>query len=122
MSALAEPLVVLALGLANGLALCAFVFALPPLRRPTLSSRIAPYLRDQESLIDVYAPPTPRSQGLLGLLRTAGLGAALWVTSRITTDATVTVVDAVRKAVTGAGGADPDVSRVYAALGAGADR
>lgn len=58
MSLLGEPLSILALGLFNGFALCVFVLSLPPLRRPTLSSRIAPYLRDQESLVDIYAPPT----------------------------------------------------------------
>ena len=61
MSILGDQLPVLGLGLFNGLALCLFVLSLPPLRRPTLSSRISPYLRDQESLVDVYAPPTPRS-------------------------------------------------------------
>ena len=89
MNLLGDQLSVLALGLFNGLALCVFVFALPPLRRPTLSSRIAPYLRDQESLIDVYAPPTPRAQGFLGLTKAALLTSTLWVTSRITTDATL---------------------------------
>lgn len=90
MTALTDPLVVLLLGGFNALAVCVFVFALPPLRRPPLSARIAPYLRDQESLIDIYAPPTPRKEGLKGLLRSAALGATLWVTSRITTDATLT--------------------------------
>lgn len=89
MSLLSDPLLILALGLFNGFALCVFVLALPPLRRPTLSSRIAPYLRDQESLIDVYAPPTPRSEGVLGLVTTFLLRSTLWVTSRITTDATL---------------------------------
>lgn len=89
MSILGDPLSILALGLLNGLTLCFFVFSLPPLRRPTLSSRIAPYLRDQESLIDVYAPPTPRSEGFWGLLKSWLLASTLWVTSRITTDATL---------------------------------
>lgn len=89
MNILDDPLSVLALGLFNGLALCVFVLSLPPLRRPTLSSRIAPYLRDQESLIDVYAPPTPRAEGFLGLAKSVLLTSTLWVTSRITTDATL---------------------------------
>ncbi|MDN5551680.1 MAG: type II secretion system F family protein [Brevibacterium sp.] len=89
MSALSDPLTILALGAFNGFALCVFVLSLPPLRRPTLSSRIAPYLRDQESLVDIYAPPTPRTEGLLGLLKSATFGATMWVTSRITTDATL---------------------------------
>ncbi|WP_166973099.1 type II secretion system F family protein [Brevibacterium atlanticum] len=89
MSILGDPLSVLALGLLNGFALCAFVFALPPLRRPSLSSRIAPYLRDQESLIDIYAPPTPRTEGFWGLAKSWLVTSTLWVTSRITTDATL---------------------------------
>ncbi|WP_210602904.1 type II secretion system F family protein [Brevibacterium oceani] len=89
MSILGDPLSVLALGLLNGLALCAFVFALPPLRRPSLSSRIAPYLRDQESLVDIYAPPTPRAEGFWGLAKSWLVTSTLWVTSRITTDATL---------------------------------
>ncbi|MDN6380353.1 MAG: type II secretion system F family protein, partial [Brevibacterium aurantiacum] len=89
MSALTDPLTILALGAFNGFALCVFVLSLPPLRRPALSSRIAPYLRDQESLVDIYAPPTPRTEGLLGLLKSATFGATMWVTSRITTDATL---------------------------------
>ncbi|MCM1011734.1 MULTISPECIES: type II secretion system F family protein [unclassified Brevibacterium] len=84
-----DPLTLLLLGTFNGVALTVFVLALPPLRRPTLSSRIAPYLRDQEALVDVYAPPTPRKEGLLGALRQAALTATTWVTSRITTDATL---------------------------------
>lgn len=84
-----DPLTLLLLGAFNGVALTVFVLALPPLRRPTLSSRIAPYLRDQEALVDVYAPPTPRKEGLLGALRQAALTATTWVTSRITTDATL---------------------------------
>ncbi len=89
MSALTSPVTVLLLGIFNAFALCVFVLSLPPLRRPPLSARIAPYLRDQESLIDIYAPPTPRREGLLGLLKSVSLGAALWITSRITTDATL---------------------------------
>ena len=89
MSILGDQLPVLGLGLFNGLALCLFVLSLPPLRRPTLSSRISPYLRDQESLVDVYAPPTPRSQGFVGLTKSALLTSTLWITSRITTDATL---------------------------------
>src|SRR5699024_8346782 len=89
MSILGDQLPVLGLGLFNGLALCLFVLSLPPLRRPTLSSRISPYLRDQESLVDVYAPPTPRSQGFLGLTKSVLLTSTLWITSRITTDATL---------------------------------
>ena len=89
MSILGDQLPVLGLGLFNGLALCVFILSLPPLRRPTLSSRISPYLRDQESLVDVYAPPTPRSQGLFGLTKSVLLTSTLWVTSRITTDATL---------------------------------
>lgn len=89
MSALTGPLTVLLLGSFNGAALCVFVLSLPPLRRPTLSSRISPYLRDQESLVDIYSPPTPRSEGLLGLLKSVTLSATLWITSRITTDATL---------------------------------
>ncbi len=84
-----DPLTLLLLGAFNGVALTVFVLALPPLRRPTLSSRIAPYLRDQEALVDVYAPPTPRKEGVLGALRQAALTATTWVTSRITTDATL---------------------------------
>ncbi|GAA1632212.1 MULTISPECIES: type II secretion system F family protein [Brevibacterium] len=86
-----DPLTLLLLGAFNGVALTVFVLALPPLRRPTLSSRIAPYLRDQEALVDVYAPPTPRKEGLLGALRQAALTATTWVTSRITTDATLSL-------------------------------
>ena len=89
MSILGDQLPVLGLGLFNGLALCLFVLSLPPLRRPTLSSRISPYLRDQESLVDVYAPPTPRSQGFVGLTKSVLLTSTLWITSRITTDATL---------------------------------
>src|SRR5699024_10385845 len=89
MSILGDQLPVLGLGLFNGLALCLFVLSLPPLRRPTLSSRISPYLRDQESLVDVYAPPTPRSQGFVGLTKSSLLTSTLWITSRITTDATL---------------------------------
>ena len=89
MSILGDQLPVLGLGLFNGLALCLFVLSLPPLRRPTLSSRISPYLRDQESLVDVYAPPTPRSHGFVGLTKSALLTSTLWITSRITTDATL---------------------------------
>src|SRR5699024_12882036 len=74
---LGDQLPVLGLGLFHGLALCLFVLALPPLRRPTLSSRISPYLRDQESLVDVYAPPTPRSQGFVGLTKSALLTSTL---------------------------------------------
>ena len=91
MSAPADPLTILALGAFNGFALCVFVLSLPPLRRPTLSSRIAPYLRDQESLVDIYSPPTPRTEGLLGLLKSTTFGATMWVTSRITTDATLSL-------------------------------
>ncbi|MGO2862728.1 MAG: type II secretion system F family protein [Brevibacterium sp.] len=91
MSVLTDPLTVILLGLFNGFALCVLVLSLPPLRRPSLSSRIAPYLRDQESLIDIYAPPTPRSEGAWGLLRSMAVSAALWVTSRITTDATLSL-------------------------------
>lgn len=89
MSALTDPLTLLILGTVNGLALAFFVLSLPPLRRPTLSARIAPYLRDQESLVDVYAPPTPRREGLLGVLTSAAMTATVWITSRITTDATL---------------------------------
>ncbi|GAA1850954.1 type II secretion system F family protein [Brevibacterium marinum] len=91
MSALTDPLTILALGVFNAFALCVFVLSLPPLRRPTLSSRIAPYLRDQESLVDVYAPPTPRAEGVVGLVKSVTMGATLWVTSRITTDATLSL-------------------------------
>ncbi|MCD1285690.1 MULTISPECIES: type II secretion system F family protein [unclassified Brevibacterium] len=91
MSVLTDPLTVILLGLFNGFALCVLVLSLPPLRRPSLSSRIAPYLRDQESLIDIYAPPTPRSEGAWSLLRSMAVSAALWVTSRITTDATLSL-------------------------------
>nr|WP_209044158.1 type II secretion system F family protein [Brevibacterium marinum] len=86
-----DPLTILALGVFNAFALCVFVLSLPPLRRPTLSSRIAPYLRDQESLVDVYAPPTPRAEGVVGLVKSVTMGATLWVTSRITTDATLSL-------------------------------
>lgn len=89
MSLLGEPLSILALGLFNGFALCIFVLSLPPLRKPTLSSRIAPYLRDQESLVDIYAPPTPRTEGFWGLVKSWLVSSTLWVTSRITTDATL---------------------------------
>ncbi|MGO0605807.1 type II secretion system F family protein [Brevibacterium linens] len=89
MSLLGEPLSILALGLFNGFALSVFVLSLPPLRRPTLSSRIAPYLKDQESLIDIYAPPTPRADGFWGLAKSWLVTSTLWVTSRITTDATL---------------------------------
>ncbi|WP_193095786.1 type II secretion system F family protein [Brevibacterium sp. FME17] len=91
MSTPADPLTILALGAFNGFALCVFVLSLPPLRRPTLSSRIAPYLRDQESLVDIYSPPTPRTEGLMGLLKSTTFGATMWVTSRITTDATLSL-------------------------------
>src|SRR5699024_10169507 len=87
MRILGDRLPVLALGLFNGLALCLFVLSLPPLRRPTLSSRISPYLRDQESLVARYAPPTPRSPGLVRLTKSSLLTSTLWITSLITTDA-----------------------------------
>src|SRR5699024_6274706 len=89
MSILGDQLPVLGLGRSNGLALCLFVLSLPPLRRPTLSSRISPYLRDQQPLVDVYAPPTPRSQGFVGLTKSSLLTSTLWITSRITPDATL---------------------------------
>ncbi|RAG68264.1 type II secretion system F family protein, partial [Burkholderia multivorans] len=89
MNALTDPLTVLILGTVNGLALAFFVLSLPPLRRPTLSARIAPYLRDQESLVDIYAPPTPRREGLIGVLTSTAMTASVWITSRITTDATL---------------------------------
>src|SRR5699024_1761213 len=62
MSILGDQLPVLGLGLFNGLALC---------------------------LVDVYAPPTPRSQGFVGLTKSSLLTSTLWITSRITTDATL---------------------------------
>lgn len=91
MNILGHPLGIAAICAINAAALCFFVLSFPPLRRPPLSARISPYLRDQESLIDIYAPPTPRHDGLLGTVRALLLGAALWVTSRITTDSTLSV-------------------------------
>lgn len=89
MSVLTHPLTVLGLGLFNGLALCLLVLSLPPLRQNRLSDRIAPYLRDQESLIDIYAPPIPRRGGLHGMITSAALGSVHWIGSRVTTDATL---------------------------------
>ncbi|MEO8816271.1 MAG: galactokinase [Mycobacterium sp.] len=70
--------------------------------------------------LDLIADTAVRA-GALGARMTGG-GFGGCVIALVPTDLTVTVGDAVRKAVTDAGFAEPEVSRAYAAHGAGAGR
>ncbi|MBS9534363.1 galactokinase [Mycobacterium sp. M1] len=70
--------------------------------------------------IDLLAD-TAVAAGAVGARMTGG-GFGGCVIALVPTDQTVTVVDAVRKAAVGAGYDEPELSRVYAALGAGAGR
>lgn len=71
------------LGLVAGIGLLLMIFNSPPLRRPSLADRIAPFVREQPRPSRLLATPLPREGGLLRALmpraRTASQVLDKWV-------------------------------------------
>lgn len=86
---LANPAVIIGTGLLLGLSLAFFVTSLPVFRRPSLDDRIGPYLRDRPRVAELYGPPVPADAGVLGIVRGAIRRSGRWLSSRLTTDASV---------------------------------
>lgn len=85
-----NPSVAIIMGLVLGVSLALAVAQLPILRRPTLEDRIAPYLRDQPRVASLYGPPAGPRTGVLGIAARIATRTGTWLSSRITTDASVT--------------------------------
>lgn len=90
MMSLDHPIVIGGLGLATGLSLTFLVLALPFMRRPRLEDRIGPYLRTTQVAEDKYHLTAPTETGFGGLFHHFLLRCVRWVSSRMTTDASVT--------------------------------
>ncbi|GAA4282837.1 type II secretion system F family protein [Brevibacterium daeguense] len=86
---LSNPAAVIGAGLLLGLSLAYFVAVLPVFRKPSLDDRIAPYLRDRPRVAKMYGPPVPADAGVLGLARSLAVRAGEWLSSRLTTDASI---------------------------------
>jgi tight adherence protein C len=84
-----NPAAVVGVGLLLGLSLAYFVAVLPVFRKPSLDDRIAPYLRDRPRVAKMFGPPVPTDAGVLGLARSLTAGAGEWLSSRLTTDASI---------------------------------
>ncbi|GAA2101566.1 type II secretion system F family protein [Brevibacterium salitolerans] len=84
-----NPAVAVIVGLALG-ASCAFAFAaLPAMRRPTLADRVGPYLRDQPRVARLYGVPAGPQTGVRGVSADLAERAGRWLSSRMTTDASL---------------------------------
>lgn len=84
-----NPAVITGAGLLLGASLAFVVVNLPIFRRPTLDDRIAPYLRDRPRAASYFGPPAPDDTGMSGLVRVLASEAGSWLTSRLTTDASI---------------------------------
>ena len=84
-----SPIVVIALGVLIGIAAANLVMALPIMRRPSLEDRLAPYMRESETVGRMYALSAPDTGGLRGFIGTVIGKAASWLGERLTTDAGV---------------------------------
>ena len=84
-----SPIVVIALGVLIGIAAANLVMALPIMRRPSLEDRLAPYMRESETVGRMYALSAPDTGGLRGFIGTVIGKAAGWLGERLTTDAGV---------------------------------
>lgn len=81
-----SPVVVIALGVLIGIAAANLVMALPIMRRPSLEDRLAPYMRESETVGRMYALSAPDTGGLRRLAETALGRVARWLGERLTTD------------------------------------
>lgn len=84
-----NPAVAVIMGLVLGASAALAVSGIPTLRRPTLADRIGPYLRDQPRVASLYGTPAAPTTGVVGILTKVAATSGAWLTSRLTTDASV---------------------------------